>query len=759
MALSARQRPDSGGEQTTGHGSAPPPAGPRGRLAGLARLLARRRVPVFLIVAALTVAASLFGAGAADHLSSGGYTPADSESARAERLLSKEFRAGSPNMVLVARAGGSVGEPAAAGAGKALTERLREEPGVVFAHSFWTTGDPALRSKDGRTALILVRLAGDDNTFARKADELVPEVTGAQGPLTVTATGQAPVNNQIEKQSAEDLTRAEFLAAPLTALILLAAFGSLVAASLPMLVGIVSVVGTLAVLRLLASFTEVSLFAMNVTTALGFGLAVDYSLFIVTRYREELAAGREVTDAIAESLRTAGRTVVFSALTVAISLSALLVFPVYFLQSLAYAGIAVVLLATLASLLILPAVLAVIGRRVDRLDIYAPLRRRLPGSRKEGAGIWHWLSMAVMRRPGLTGGAVVILLLLLALPFTHARFGMTDDRILPRGAEAQQAADTVREEFGRAATSPVTVVLPGLDPAARKQQLAEYAAKVSAVPHTVRVDTAAGSYSGGRLVAPPGPAAAAFAAGGGTWLSVVSEADSNSARGEAHVREVRQVGAPAARLVGGEAATLVDTKSSLADRIPWAAAVIVLSMLLLLFLFSGSVIVPLKALAFNLLSLTASFGAMVYVFQDGHLKWLVGDFVHTGQLEVTVPLLMFCIAFGLSMDYSVFLLSRIREEYLATGDNTRAVAFGMDHTGRLITAAALIVATVLAALATSGLSLLKLLGAGLALAVLVDATLVRGILVPAFMKLLGRANWWAPGPLRRFHDKVGLRDG
>ncbi|MEU3597687.1 MMPL family transporter [Streptomyces sp. NPDC006798] len=758
MALSAQPRPGKDGGRTPVNDGIDPLTR-QGWLARTARLLVRRKVPVFLIVGILTVAAGLLGAGVAPHLASGGYTPETSESARAEHLLSDRFKAGSPNMILVAEADGPVEEAAAARAGAELTERIRKESGVVFAHSYWTTKDPALRSKDGRTALILIKLGGTEDEFTQKSYELQPDVTGEQGPLKVTATGLAPINDQIERQSAEDLTRAELLAAPLTLLILLAAFGSLVAASLPMVVGIVSVVGTLAVLRVMAEMTEVSIFAMNVSTALGFGLAVDYSLFIVTRYREELDRGREVTEAIVESLRTAGRTVLFSALTVAISLAALMVFPVYFLQSLAYAGIAVVVLAALASLLILPALLALIGRRIDRLDIFAPLRRRMPGAKKEGAGAWHWLSVKVMRRPVLIGGAVVVVLVLFALPFGHARFGMTDDRILPEGASAQVAADTVRDEFDRAATAPVTVVLPSLDPAAEKQRLTAYVEQVSRIEKTQRVDSVLGSWSGGRQIAPPGPASAAYADGKGTWLSVVADVDSNSAAGEKHVKAVRDVEAPAKRLAGGDAATLVDTKSALIDRIPWAAGIIALSMFVLLFLFSGSVVVPLKALVFNLLSLTASFGAMVYVFQDGNLKWLVGDFVHTGQLEVTVPLLMFCIAFGLSMDYSVFLLSRIREEYLLTGDNTRAVAFGMDHTGRLITAAALIVATVLAALATSGLSLLKLLGAGLALAVLVDATLVRGILVPAFMKLMGRANWWAPGPLRKLHDKAGLRDG
>ena len=350
-------------------------------------------------------------------------------------------------------------------------------------------------------------------------------------------------------------------------------------------------VGTYAVFRVLTEATSVSVFALNITTALGFGLAVDYSLFIATRYREELDAGRTVTEAVAASLRSAGRTVLFSAL-----------------------------------------------------------------------------------------------------------------------------------------------------------------------PHTQRVDTAVGTFVGGGLAAPAGPASAAFGAGGGSWLSVVSDVDPGSSAGEAYARAVRALPAPAAVLVGGDAATQVDTKAMLSSRLPWMGAIMAVSMLVLLFLFSGSVVIPLKQLILNMLSLTASFGALVYVFQDGHLKWLVGDFVHTGRLEVTVPILMSCVAFGLSMDYSVFLLSRIREEYLATGDNTRAVAFGTARTGRLITAAALIVATVFGALATSELSILKLLGAGLALAVLVDATLVRGLLVPAAMRLLGEANRWAPAPLRRLHAKFGLTE-
>ncbi|MCE7081801.1 MMPL family transporter [Streptomyces sp. ST2-7A] len=728
-------------------------------LARLARTLVRRRVPVLLVAVLLFPLAALFGAGVTGDLSSGGYTAADSEAAEVEDLLEERFGTGSPHMVFLVAGERSAEEPGQARAGTELTERIRDLDGVARAESFWTAGAPSLLSGDGRSALLLVRLSGDENETTRRAGELTEELSGEQGPFTVTATGRATINAELEKRSEEDLIRAELIGAPLTLVILLIAFGSLVAGVLPLVVGAVSVVCTLAVLRLLATVTEVSLFTMNITTALGFGLAVDYSLFIVTRYREELARGHDVGGAISRSLRTAGRTVLFSALTVALSLSALLVFPMMFLRSLAYAGIAVVTLAALASLVLLPPLLAVIGPRIDRLDVFARLRRgRVDPVGREG-GAWYRLANGVMRRPVAAGGAVALLLITLALPFTHARFGLTDDRILPSGSPARVAAETIRTDFEGTGTTPVTVVLPDLPHSGSEAELASYTEELSLIEGTVRVDGPLGGWVGGRQVSGPGPGAGGFVDARGVRLEVVSDTDPNSADGERHLRDVRAVPAPAEALVGGEAASLVDTRQALVERLPHAAVIIVLSMFVLLFLFTGSVVVPVQALVLNTLSLTASFGAMVFVFQDGHLKWLVGDFVHTGQLEVTVPVLMFCVAFGLSMDYTVFLLSRIREEYLESGDTTRAVVFGIERTGRLITAAALIVATVLGALATSGVSLLKLLGVGLALAVLVDATLVRGILVPAVMKVCGRANWWAPAPLRRLHDRVGLRDG
>ncbi|WP_218586449.1 MMPL family transporter [Nocardia cyriacigeorgica] len=730
---------------------------PRGPLAALARTLIARHRLTLAAVGLITLLAALAGAGVTDRLSTGGYVDDSFESVRADAILADRFGAGSPNLILVAEAEGGVGSAAATAAGRALTQRLAERPEVVYALSYWTLGDaaePPLRSPDGSVALVLVRLAGDEDTVNRTAHQLIPEFVTDWEPLRVRATGLAPVNDAVERQSAADLTRAELIAAPLTLLILLFAFGSFTAAVLPVLVGGVAVVTSLAVLRLIAEATPVSIFALNITTALGFGLAVDYSLFLVTRFREELRAGRTPSAAIVAMVRSAGRTVVFSAVTVLLSFAALLVFPIYFLRSLAYAGMAVVGLSALTSLLLVPPLLTVLGPRIDRWDPLRGLRAKAAGSR-----VWHRLSHRVMRRPISVATAVTAALLVAAFPFAGASFALLDDRVLPPENPVVLAGETVRQHFAATTSAPISIVLPEVDATGEAHAVAEYARTLSAVPGSARVDSAVGSFADGAAIAGPGPLSAIYRSEGANWLSVTAGVEPNSSAGADHVRALRAVDAPGTALIGGDAAMLADTQDMLISRIPRAALVIVASMLVLVFLFTGSVVLPVKQIVLNALSLTASFGAMVYVFQDGHLKWLVGDFVHTGRLEVTVPILMFCIAFGLAMDYSLFLLSRIREEFLRTGDNTEAVAFGMQRTGALISTAALIVAVVLAAMATSQLSLLKLLGAGLALAALVDATLVRGLLTPAVMRLLGRWNWWAPRPLRRLHDRLGLRDG
>ena len=533
-------------------------------------------------------------------------------------------------------------------------------------------------------------------------------------------------------------------------------FGSAVAASLPLLIGVLSVLGTFLTLHLLVKGVDVSVYSVNLATSLGLGLGIDYGLFMVTRYREELTR-RDRTAAIVATVRTAGRTVLFSAVTVLLSLSALLVFPLYFLRSFAYAGLAAVVFAAIGAVVVLPAVLAVLGHRIDSLDLRKPVRRllRLPAPRPAqlDTGAWSRIALVVMRRPLPIATTVIVLLLVAAAPFRSVVFSLPDDRVLPASAEGYQVAEAVRQDFPSRDAQALQVVAPGAD---GDVATTAYATALSRVDGVDRVDAATGSYVDGAQV---GPASPQLDAGGGTRLTVVPAVESYGPEGERLVADVRAVPSPLGEvLVDGQAASLVDTKASLGARLPLALGLIVVSTFVLLFLFTGSVVLPLKALVLNLLSLCATFGAMVWVFQEGNLGFLIGSPVVTGTLDTTIPILMFCLLFGLSMDYEVFLLSRIKEVYDATGDNTRAVAIGLQRTGKIVTAAAALLSIVFLAFVSSDITFIKLLGLGTALAVLVDATLIRGALVPAFMRLAGAANWWAPAPLRRLHDRIGLSE-
>ena len=616
---------------------------------------------------------------------------------------------------------------------------------------YWSAGRAStMRSTDGRDALITAYIVGSDNQVTNRARDLAKLFVGHGGELTVAAAGSGVVYAAVSDRVQHDLTRAELIAFPITFVLLVLVFGGLVAALMPLLVGIIAIVGTLLVLRVLTGFTEVSVYSLNITTGLGLGLAIDYSLFVITRYREELTRRESVADALAAAVVSAGRTVLFSALTVALSLSALLVFPLYFLRSFAYAGIAVVLIAAIGAVVVLPAVLAVLGQRIDALTLF----RRRPADATHG--FWRRLAEAVMRRPLLTGGAVLVFLLVFGTPFLSIRFGLPDDRVLPRSDAAQQASQLLRTSFPD--NSAVALQVVDSTRPVGATPLARYAASLSRLDAVASVQSAAGTFAHGVLKAPPGPGASAFEGLHGTWLQVDTNAEGFSQAGEHLVEQIRTVPAPAPFLVGGASAQLLDTEHSIGSRLPLAGLIVALAMFLVLFLFTGSLVIPMKAIMLNLLSLSASFGAMVFIFQQGHLLFLVGHPIVTGTVDTTMPLLMFCVAFGLSMDYEIFLLSRIRETYLETGDNRRAVAVGLERTGRLITAAAALIAVVWLTFVTSGITFLKLLGLGMALAVIVDATLVRGVLVPAFMRLAGDWNWWAPPPMRRWHARHGLAE-
>ncbi|MDF3143497.1 MULTISPECIES: MMPL family transporter [unclassified Streptomyces] len=722
------------------------------RAGGWTRFVTARPRLSLLTALVITALAVLAGSGVADRLGSGGWEDPDAESTYATKALEREFPASQPNLLLLVDAGSaSVDDPAVAAEARRLAERLAGEKGVTGVGSYWQAGAsaaPALRAEDGHEALIAARITGEEKQMGRTLDRIAPEFRGAHGPVEVSVGGPVAVRHEMQTTIQEDLVRAEVIALPVTLVLLVMVFGSAVAALLPLGIGIVAILGTNAVLRGLTEVTDVSVFAMNLTTALGLGLAVDYALFIVRRFREELATGAEPLTAVGTTLRTAGRTVLFSALTVAVSLAAMLVFPQYFLRSFAYAGIAVVLLAAAAALILLPAALILLGHRVNSLDLRRLFRRGRPAGDPEDpktpaqasgtteGRAWTRTANLVMRRAPFFALGTTAVLVLLGLPFLGVKFGTADDRQLPSSAESHVVQQHIRDGFPGSPGGGLEVLAEGR---ATPAQYAAYKERIAGLPDVLRVD--------GPLVK-----------GESAYFTVLPKGEAVDGPAQGLVDELRATQAPFDTKVTGAAAVLVDSKDAIAERLPLAAAFIAIVTLLLVFLLTGSVLIPIQAVVLNALSLTAMFGAVVWVFQDGHLSGLLG-FTSPGSIETTLPVLMFCVAFGLSMDYGVFLLSRIKEEYDATGDHDQAVRHGLQRTGGLITAAAVILAVVMVAIGTSRVTNTKMLGLGIALAVLMDAMIVRSLLVPAVMRLTGRATWWAPGPLRRFHSRFGLSEG
>jgi putative drug exporter of the RND superfamily len=718
----------------------------------LGRVAVHRARSILILAVIGLVAAGFFGGSVFTKLSSGGFNDPNAESVRGTEAMTELFGSGNPNLVLLVTAkDGSVDDSQVAREAGGLVQALEKEDHVEQVVSYWTLGSPPpLRSEQGHQALILARIAGTDDEVNDRVEPIADEYTIDNDTLKVGVGGQAEVFREVGDQIESDLRVAESITFPIVLLLLVIVFGSVIAAGLPLAIGAVAVLGTFLILSLLAGVTDVSVYSINLTTAMGLGLGIDYSLFIVSRYREELGRGLATGDAVVRTVETAGKTVLFSALTVAVSLAALLVFPMFFLRSFAYAGIAVVGLASVGAIVILPALLALIGPRIDKWVLFKRPHK------EAGTGFWHRVATFVMHRPIPIALGVAGIMVLLGLPFLGVKFGLPDDRVLPTSAPAHQVQQQIRENFLSQEAGALSVVAQDA-PATAVNELATYAADLSTLDGVSRVDALTGSYIDGEKVLEPGPISQRFKGDDATWLSVVPDVEPNSAAGEELVKDVRSTPAPFDVLVTGPSADLVDSKEGIFSRLPMAGALIAIVTFVVLFLMTGSVLVPTKAIILNLLSLTATYGAMVWIFQEGHFSGFL-NFTPTGTLDSTNPILMFCVAFGLSMDYEVFLLSRIKEEYDRTGDNIASVAMGLEKTGRIVTAAAALLAVVFIAFATSQITFIKMIGIGLALAVVMDATLIRGALVPAFMRLAGRANWWAPAPLRRFHDRFGLKE-
>ncbi|WP_455361669.1 MMPL family transporter [Streptomyces sp. SYSU K21746] len=741
-------------------------------LARIGRAITARPKIFLLAILGFVVLSGAVGGGVVSKLAGGGFEDPSAESSLARDALADDFGVRGPNLVLVVKAKASVDEPGVRRDGTDLAGRLAREPGIEQVTSYWTSGkQPSLRDDQGRTALVLAHISGDETQAAKRIDGLRKEFAGSQGGLEVKLGGSVAAAHDTEKAAQEDLMAMEQIAFPVLFLVLMLVFGSLVAALLPILMTIPVVVGVLLMLRVMAEFMDVSVIALNATTIIGLGLAIDYSLFVVSRYREELAArGGDVTDkavrseAIVAAVRTAGRTVMFSALTVMLSLAALAIFPLYFLRSIAVAGIGVSLFAALAAVIVVPTLLALFGSKINSLDVRKPFRRRRPAAAagaaaSGGQGFWHRTATFVMRFPLPIAAVGVVVLVALGSPFTGVKFSLPDDRQLPKSSESRQVGEAIRTDFDSREADVVTVVATGIgDGRTKSEQIGAYAQRLSSVDGVASVSSYAGVYENGALAAGPGPATQATASPAGTYLRVVPDVETYSDRGERLVEDLREVRAPWEVKLTGAGPALADTKKTLGDHLPLVLGFMAVAMFVLLFLFSGSVVLPLKALVLNVLSLSATFGAMVWVFQDGHLSgWL--DFTATGALTAVAPILMFCLLFGLSMDYEVFMLSRIKEAHDAGADDVAAVAGGLQRTGGLVTAAAALMGVVtVAGLFTSTIAFQKMFALGLTLALFIDAFVVRGLLLPAFMRLLGPVNWWAPAPLRRLHRRFGLAE-
>jgi RND superfamily putative drug exporter len=712
------------------------------------RIVAERARWVLVGALVLVAAAAAFGLGVFDRLSQGGFDDPASESSRALEVEQEVFGDRGADVVAIYSSDElRVDDPAFR---DAVTSTIEDLPdgAVDQVVSYYDTPDPSLVGEDGRTTRVVLTLAGDSQDAKSQSWDEVSEALDAPG-LTTNLAGEWAVYGDVNQQVSEDIARAESLSMPIVFLLSLLIFGSLVAALMPTMVGAIAVFGAFAVVRLITGVTEVSVFAINVITLLGMGLAIDYALFVVSRFREELAGQPDdskasVRTAVARTMATAGRTVLFSGLIVAASLASLLIFPQAVLRSMGYGGMAAVLVAMAAALTVLPALLTVLGRRIELGRM--PWRRRAGGRadradhRATEQGAWASVAHSVMRRPVTYLVVIAVGLLALASPFVNAQWGSVDERVLPADMPSRVAADLLADQFG-GETSSAAVVLRGAD----RGEVRDYVAELADLPGMEDVQPIDSARDDGDAM---------------TLVQATWSGNGQTQASQDMVRDIRAVdpGDGVTALVGGPSAQAVDLIGSVGDHLPWMGLVVVAVMLVLLFVAFGSVVLPVKAVVMAAVSIGASFGVVTWIFQEGHLSGLLG-FTSPGYLDVTQPILMLAILFGLSMDYEVFLLSRVREEWDRTHDNTVAVATGVQRTGRIITSAALLLAVVIGGFATSGIVFLKMIGVGMLVAVLLDATVVRALLVPATMRLLGRANWWAPAPLARWWERHGHREG
>lgn len=679
----------------------------------LSAFIQRRSIPVLVVAFVVTGVCAAFGVTVADRLDPLGFDDPASESARADAALAERGWAGTDLVVLVDGTRASVPEVQDAVEREDLVSQVSVVP----------------RAADGSGYVVVSFRPAPDKVKQEAADRIEADIAGQGG---IAVGGSAASFAQLNETIQSDLVRAELFAFPILFVLALLMFRSVVAASLPLVVGALAVVGTLAALGVLGTLIGISVLALNVVTALGFGLAIDYSLFMVARYREELARSGPGPEALRATMLTSGRTVLFSSLTVAAAMASLLVFPQQFLYSVGLGGVLVSLLAAAVALVVLPAMLCLLGSRVDALAPRFLRRRAEQDARPVTAGAWYRTAMFVMRRPGAVAVVSGAVLLVMAIPALDLRFTAVDGSILPPDTGARQVHEALVADAALTRSTPLTVLVDD----------------VSAQDELTRL---AGDLPGATLAAPPEQLP-----GGGAVVEIVSESPVFSQQSQDLVAAVRAL--PVDALVTGSTAEFVDLKASMAAYLPLVALIIVLSTVVAIFLMTGSIVLGLKTLVMNALTLAAVFGVLVLVFQNGLLESVLG-YTSQGALESTIPLILFAGVFGLSTDYGVFLLARIKEARDGGAPDHEAIAVGQARTGRLITSAALLFCVAVGAFGTSSIVGIKEMTLGIALGVVLDATVVRALLAPALMQLLSSWNWWSPAPLARLYARVGLTEG
>ena len=691
----------------------------------LGHSLVRRRKAVLALFVLVLIVAGASSALLIPRLSSGGYNDPASQSAKADAYLTTTFHVKDPALALVVDSKTAVTDATTVADAAALEKAISNEAGVTKVLSYWSAGGaPALKSVDGKAGYLFVYTANNDPGGSTDLAKLIQKkYDGAYKSLRVYVGGFSTISYAISSKISKDLAVAESISIPLTFLLLLFIFGGLIASAMPLVVGLSAILGTFLILYLISLATGVSIFALNLTTGMGLGLGIDYSLLIVNRFREELHSGKSVEDSIARTVATAGRTVFFSGLTVLVTISALMFFPLMFLKSFGYAGIGVVFMAVFGALIPLPAILAMLGTRIDKFVV-----RKSAITPKED-GRWAQTARFVMKRPVAVVVFVLMILAILATPIKNIVFSEVDSRVLPANNQAAIASAVSIARFNGQSANPIEIIIPG--GAAHQDQLATYSADLAKVKNIVAVS-------------------APQVVGNDVRISASFSISSRTTQAETMINAVRAIPAPFKTLVGGTAADYTDTQAGISRTVPWALGWIALSVLLLLFMYTGSIILPVKAVVLNILSLGATIGALSWIFIEGHMRWLVGSFTKTGTIDTSMVILTCIVVFGLSMDYEVFLLSRIKEEHDAGRSNIDAVATGLQRSARIITSAAVLLAVVFAVFLTSGVTNIKTLGFGVAFAILLDSTLVRALLVPALMRLFGERNWWAPKALQRF---------